>query len=40
LPGYGAWVIAGQAVSLVFEVAALVLLWTKESTVFFRSASR
>jgi hypothetical protein len=40
LPGYGAWVIAVQAVSLVFEVAALVLLWTKESTVFFRSASR
>jgi hypothetical protein len=40
LPGYGASVIAVQAVSLVFEVAALVLLWTKESTVFFRSASR
>jgi len=40
LPGYGAWVIAVQAVSLVFEVAALALLWTKESTAFFRSASR
>jgi hypothetical protein len=40
LPGYGAWVIAVQAISLVFEVAALVLLWTKESTGFFRSASR
>jgi hypothetical protein len=40
LPGYGGWVIAVQAVSLVFEVAALVLLWAQESTVFFRSASR
>jgi hypothetical protein len=40
LPGYGPWVIAVQAVSFVFEVTALVLLWTKESTVFFRSASR
>jgi hypothetical protein len=27
LPGYGAWVIAVQAFSLVFEVAALWLLW-------------
>lgn len=40
LPGYGAWVIAVQAVSLVFEVAALVLLWTKDSNSFFRSTSR
>jgi hypothetical protein len=40
LPGYGPWVIAVQAVSFVFEVTALVLLWTKESTGFFRSASR
>src|SRR3954468_1791249 len=38
LPGYGPWVIAVQAFSLVFEVTALVLLWTKESTGFFRSA--
>lgn len=40
LPGYGPWVIAVQALSLVFEVAALVLLWTKESTAFFRPVSR
>jgi hypothetical protein len=35
LPGYGAWVIAVQAVSLMFEVAALYLLWTRESTAYF-----
>jgi hypothetical protein len=40
LPGYGVWVIAIQAVSLVFEIAALVLLWTKDSNSFFRSTSR
>ena len=40
LPGYGFAVIAVQAVSLVFEVTALVLLWTNESSAFFRSHSR
>jgi hypothetical protein len=40
LPGYGGWVIAVQAVSFVFEVAALAQLWTKQSTAFFRSSSR
>jgi hypothetical protein len=40
LPGYGAWVIAVQAVSLVFEVAALCLLWTAQSKVFFNPAAK
>jgi len=35
LPGYGAAVIAVQAVSLLFELAALWLLWTPESRRFF-----
>jgi hypothetical protein len=35
LPGYAPWVIGVQAVSLVFELAALRLLWTVESSVYF-----
>jgi len=35
LPGYGAAVIAVQAVSLVFEVAALWLLWTPAARRYF-----
>jgi hypothetical protein len=37
LPGYGAAVVAVQAVSLVFEVAALGLLWTREARRYFAS---
>jgi hypothetical protein len=32
LPGYGGWVIAVQALSAVFEVAALALLWGPRSS--------
>jgi hypothetical protein len=40
LPGYGAQVIAVQAVSLVFEIAALVLLWSPAARRFFAPAAR
>ena len=35
LPGYGVWIIGLQAVSLVFELVALRLLWTSEASVHF-----
>jgi hypothetical protein len=38
LPGYGAWVIAIQGFSLIFEVSALVLLWSAGSRRFFSPA--
>jgi hypothetical protein len=38
LPGYAGWVIAVQAVSLVFELAALWWLWTPAAGRFFTSA--
>jgi hypothetical protein len=40
LPGYGGWVIAVQAASLVFEVAALSWLWTPAAGRYFTVAPR
>ena len=40
LPGYGPWIIAVQAVSLVFEVAALCNLWSGEARAMFRRPAR
>jgi len=37
LPGYGGWIVAVQAVSLVFEVGALAYLWSPSARAFFRS---
>jgi hypothetical protein len=39
LPGYGGWIIAVQAVSFVFEVAALAYLWSPAARAFFRPAA-
>ncbi|WP_433063732.1 hypothetical protein [Dactylosporangium sp. CS-033363] len=36
LPGYGGWIIAVQALSFLFEIAALVYLWSPSARTFFR----
>jgi hypothetical protein len=35
LPGYGGWIVAVQAVSLVFEAGALAYLWSPSARPFF-----
>jgi hypothetical protein len=39
LPGCRGWIIALQAVSLVFELSALAFLWSGESRAWFRAAA-
>src|SRR5512142_1787590 len=40
LPGYGGWIVAVQAVSLVFELGALACLWSPGARDYFRSAAQ